>query len=83
MPRNRKRYPDGQAPGDAVQKAMADLGKVLGHSELSDMVERARAHCRKALAEAGAETVDPKRRRLLRQQAVGMQQVVEWLRARA
>ena len=82
MPRNAKRYPDGQAPEDAVQKAMANLGKALGLSEVNDMVERAQAHCGRALAEAGAETSGSKRQRLLRQQAACMQQVVESLRTR-
>ena len=81
MPRYAKRYPDSQAPGDAVQQAMANLGKALGLSEVNDMVERAQAHCGRALAEAGAETISLKRERLLRQQAACMEQVIARLRA--
>ena len=82
MPRDTWRYLNGQVPEDAVQKATADLGRALGRSEASDMVERAQAHCRKALAEAGAATISLKRERLLRQQAACMEQVIARLRAR-
>ena len=73
---------DGAAARKAVHKAMADLGRALGQSEVSDMVERAQAQCGQALAAAGAPTISLKRKRLLRQQAACMEQVIARLRAR-
>ena len=73
---------EGDAANQAVRKAVADLGRALGQSEMSDMVERAQAQCGQALAAACAPTISLKRQRLLRQQAACMAQVIARLRAR-
>ena len=73
---------DGAAARKAVHKAMADLGRALGQSEVSDMVERAQAQCVQALAAACGPTISLRRQRLLRQQAACMEQVIARLRAR-
>ena len=82
MPRSLESIPNGVAARKAMHKAMADLGRALGQSEVSDMVERAHVQCGRALAAAGAPTISLKRKRLLRQQAACMEQVIARLRAR-
>ena len=73
---------EGDAANQAVRKAVADLGRALGQSEVSAIIERAQAQCGQALAAAGAPTISLKRQRLLRQQAACMEQVIARLRAR-
>ena len=72
---------EGDAANQAVRKAVADLGRAVGLSEVSAIVERAQAQCGQALAAAGAATISLRRQRLLREKAACMEQVIARLRA--